>query len=194
MTGPFYYSRGTMTEPRRSLEDVLLAAQRVGTLGNRPIAEVIEHARQFVDALPSSAHTVIDIGTGGGVPGLVIAVDRPDLTLVLADRRATRMDALARGVAAMGLSHRVQVITADIADLGVDPEHIGKYDVVVCRGFGPPELTATLARPLQKNGGTLIVSEPPIFDPSRWPEELTKRARYSPPEYLLGVVRLTATP
>ena len=194
MAGPFYYSRGTMTEPRRSLEDVLLAAQRVGTLGNRPIAEVIEHARQFVDALPPSAHTVIDIGTGGGVPGLVIAVERPELVVVLADRRATRMDALARGVAAMGLSDRVQVITADIADLGTNPEHVGKYDAVVCRGFGPPELTATLARPLQKNGGSLIVSEPPVLDPSRWPQEVTFRARYSPPEYLPGVVRLTAIP
>jgi hypothetical protein len=97
-------------------------------------------------------------------------------------------------VAAMGLADRVTVITVDIADLAHDPNHAGQYDVVVCRGFGPPELTASLARPLQKNGGSLIVSEPPVFDPTRWPLETLERAHYSPPEYLPGVVRFTANP
>ena len=178
----------------RTVADVLAAAQRLGTLGDRPIPEVIKHARQFVAALPPSAHLVIDIGTGAGVPGLVIADDRPDLELVLVDRRETRMDALARGVAAVGLTDRVQVITADVEKLGRLPEHHEKYDVVVCRGFGSPEVTAPLARPLLKNGGTLIVSEPPSPDPSRWPHDLIEKAGFEAPEYLPGVVRLTAKP
>lgn len=179
---------------KRSLEDVLSAAQRLGTLGNRPIDEVIEHARQFVAALPSGVSTVIDIGTGAGVPGLIIAVDRPDLTLTLVDRRATRMDALARGVSAMGLTNRVMVLTADVVDLGKDPDHRGQYDAVVCRGFAGPEVTAPLARPLLKNGGTLIVSEPPSPEPSRWPPELLEKASFEPPEFLPGVVLLRAKP
>ena len=183
-----------LSEPRRSLEEVLESAQRLGTLGRMPIPDVIAHARLFVNALLSTTGRVIDIGTGAGVPGLIIAVDRPDLSLTLVDRRETRMDELARGVTAMGLTDRVATITIDIADLALDPDHRGAYDAVVCRGFGSPEVTATLARPLLKNGGSLIVSEPPSPDPSRWTEDLLQRAGFASPEFLAGVVRLTAKP
>ena len=180
-------------EPR-SLEDVLGTAQRLGTLGGLPIPDVIAHSRQFVDALVGITGSVMDIGTGAGVPGLIIAVDRPDLRLVLTDRREARMDALARGVTAMGIRDRVKVLTGDVAVLGQSPEHAATYDAVVCRGFASPEVTATLARPLLKNGGTLIVSEPPTFDPTRWPSDLLKRLGFDPPEYRPGVVCLTANP
>lgn len=179
---------------RRTVADVLTTAQRVGTLGDRPIPEVIEHAQAFVAALEGITGEVIDIGTGAGVPGLVIAEERPDLTLVLADRRATRMDALQMGVSGLGWEDRISVLTCDIAELGKRPDHVGRYAAVVCRGFGSPEVTAPLARPLLKNGGTLIVSEPPILDPSRWPQDLLDKAGFGPPEHRPGVVVLTAKP
>ena len=187
-----HYIHG-VPEPR-SLEDVLGTAQRLGTLGALPIPDVIAHSRQFVGALAGITGTVMDIGTGAGVPGLIIAVDRPDLTLVLTDRREARMDALARGVTAMGIRDRVKVLTADVAVLGQSPEHAAVYDAVVCRGFASPDVTATLARPLLKNGGTLIVSEPPVADPSRWPADLLDRLGFDPPEYRPGVVCFIANP
>ena len=187
-----HYIHG-VPEPR-SLEDVLGTAQRLGTLGALPIPDVIAHSRQFVDALTGITGTIMDIGTGAGVPGLIIAIDRPDLVLVLTDRREARMDALARGVTAMGIRDRVKVLTADVAVLGQNSEHAAMYDAVVCRGFASPDVTATLARPLLKNGGTLIVSEPPVPDPSRWPTELLNRLGFDPPEYRPGVVCLTANP
>ena len=192
MTTPDHYIREVTN--RRTVEEVLTIAQRVGTLGDRPIPEVMEHAKAFVAALVDITGTVIDIGTGAGVPGLVIAQERPDLTLVLADRRATRMDALQMGVSGLGWEDRITVLTCDIADLGKQPEHAGQYDAVVCRGFGSPEVTAPLARPLLKNGGTLIVSEPPSPKPSRWTPELLEKTGFEPPEYLPGVVKLTAKP
>ena len=187
-----HYIHG-VPEPR-SLEDVLGTAQRLGTLGALPIPDVIAHSRQFVGALAGITGTVMDIGTGAGVPGLIIAVDRPDLTLVLTDRREARMDALARGVTAMGIRDRVKVLKADVAVLGQSPEHAAVYDAVVCRGFASPDVTATLARPLLKNGGTLIVSEPPVADPSRWPADLLDRLGFDPPEYRPGVVCFITNP
>ena len=187
-----HYSR--VVNSRRSVTDVLLTAQRVGTLGNRPIDEVIAHALQFVDALDAGAHRVIDLGTGAGVPGLVIAEARPEVALTLVDRRQTRMDALQMAVIGLGWADRIQVLTAEADTLGGDAEHAGTYDAVVCRGFANPEITATLARPFLKNGGSLIVSEPPTFDPSRWPEELCKRAHFDTPVFQPGVVVLRAIP
>ncbi|MFM8793684.1 MAG: RsmG family class I SAM-dependent methyltransferase [Acidimicrobiales bacterium] len=161
-----------MTGSHKTLHDVLGDAQKWGTLGRRPISEVIEHARQFLPPLEGCAGDVIDLGTGAGVPGLVIADARPDLRLVLVDRRATRIDALRRAVASMALEDRVEAITTEVESLTRDPEHAGRYAAVVSRGFGPPEVTLRLARALAKNGGTIVISEPPAGTPSRWPEEL----------------------
>jgi len=179
---------------RRTVADVLRAAQRVGTLGDRPIDEVIAHALQFVDALDVGAQRVIDLGTGAGVPGLVIAEARPEVSLTLVDRRQTRMDALQMAVAGLGWTDRIQVVTAEVESLAADAIHAGTYDAVVCRGFASPDITATLARPFLKNGGSLIVSEPPVFDPSRWPADLCQRTHFDPPIFLPGVVVLRATP
>jgi len=187
-----HYSREVTS--RRTVTDVLVAAQRVGTLGNRPIAEVMEHASQFVDALDAQARRVIDLGTGAGVPGLVIADARPEVSLTLVDRRQTRMDALQMAVAGLGWQERIHVLTAEVETLGVDPEHAGMYDAVVCRGFAQPEITATLARPFLKNGGSLIVSEPPVFDPARWPLEMCTKAGFDAPVFRPGVVVLRAIP
>lgn len=176
-----------MPAPRKTLDDVLGDAQKWGTLGRRSISETIAHSRQFLAPLEGCAGPVIDIGTGAGVPGLVIATERPELHVVLVDRRATRMDALRRGVLAMGLEARVEVVTADVVDLGRDPDHTGRYAAVVCRGFGPPEVTLRLARPLQKNGGTIVVSEPPSGTPSRWNPQLLDELGLTPVEGYPGV-------
>ena len=181
-----------MPEPRKTVADVLATAQRLGTLGDRPIAEVIDHALQFVAALDGVTGRVIDMGTGAGVPGLIIAEARPDLEMTLVDRRATRMDALALGVAGLGWSDRVTVLTADVEDLGRDPHHQGQYAAAVSRGFGPPEATARLARPFLKTEGLLVVSEPHGGDPDRWPHDLLVRAGFGVIQHLPGVVVLTA--
>ena len=79
-------------ELEEQLHEALGRAQRLGFLGERPIPEVIAHARGFVSALGEVTGSVIDLGAGGGVPGLVIAVDRPDLAITLLDRRTKRTD------------------------------------------------------------------------------------------------------
>lgn len=178
-----------MTDPAGmdALREVLTRAQRLGTLGDRPIDEVIEHARQFVAGLADVTGRVLDIGTGAGIPGLVIAMDRPDLELVLVDRRATRMDELSRAVMSLGLIDRVMVITADVETLARDQSYAGQFDAVVSRGFGPPDVTLRAARPFLKNGGRFVVSEPPSRDTNRWPESTLRETGFSQPQYLQGI-------
>jgi 16S rRNA (guanine527-N7)-methyltransferase len=148
------------------LSEALASSQRVGILGDRPIPEVIEHARAFVTALADVHGVVVDLGAGGGVPGLVIAHDRPDLRLVLIDRRRTRTDHLRRLVARLGWGNRVEVVAADVAGIGA---LVAPADAAVARGFGPPLTTLAAAARLVVTGGLLVVSEPPDPDPTRWP-------------------------
>ena len=158
-------------EPSVALVDALLDAQRLGFLGSRPIPEVIEHARGFVRALRARGNdrvieSVLDLGSGGGVPGLIIAHDLPAVHLTLLDRRAKRTDALERLVRRLGWQDRITVVCADVTTFVPDTP----FDAVVARGFGPPEFTLTQAARLVCAGGPIVISEPPGVD--RWDDQL----------------------
>ena len=150
------------------LVEVLSQAQHLGFLGARPISEVIAHARGFVRAL--DAHdpisSVLDLGSGGGIPGLVIAHDDPGRQVTLLDRRAKRTDFLERVVQRLGWGDRVTVVCADASAFGPD----SSFDAVVARGFGPPVLTLTTAARLVRPGHHIVISEPPETD--RWDEDV----------------------
>lgn len=145
-------------------------SQRLGFLGGRPIIEVVDHARRFVRALdafapPSGADvvSVLDLGAGGGVPGLVISHDIPSAVITLLDRRRTRTDFLARMVRRLEWEGRVSVLTMDAERAGATE---GVFDAVVARGFGPPVVTLSVAADWVRPGGLVVISEPPIGD--RW--------------------------
>jgi len=146
-----------------ALVDVLRRSQQLGFLGARPIEEVIEHARSFVTALEEHhvSGPVLDLGSGGGVPGLVIAHDQPTWNVTLLDRRRTRTDFLARMVRRLGWQDRVDVRTGD-AEMVHGPE----FDAVVARGFGPPLHTLATALGWVRHDGYVVISEPPTGD--RW--------------------------
>ena len=151
-----------------ALLGVLEESQRLGFLGDRDLVDVIDHARAFVDALVGVEGTVADMGSGGGIPGLVIAHDRPDLQLLLVDRRAKRTDFLDRMVRRLRWGDRVTVVCADVeAVIGADRT----IDAAVARGFGPPGTTLSMASRLVRPEGRIIISEPPTGD--RWSAEWT---------------------
>ena len=108
------------------LLETLRDAQRFGFFGARPIEEAAEHALGFVRAIgPLDAEAaIIDLGSGGGLPGLIVADAYPDALITLVDRREKRTDFLRRAVRRLGWDH-VEVATTDVADLarrvGIDP-------------------------------------------------------------------------
>jgi len=172
LSRPRWWQTGAMHEQDDRLHAVLSESQRVGFLGDRPIDEVIDHARAFVAALEGVTGRIVDLGSGGGVPGLVIAADRPDLSIVLVDRRAKRTDFLERVVRRCGWHDRIDVVHADVAHLiGTDA---AGFDAVVARGFGPPAVTAEMGAALINATGRIVISEPP--DGDRWTDV---EARYA---------------
>lgn len=139
-----------------------------GAIGESSLPRAVLHSSVFADLLPAGAATV-DLGSGGGLPGLVIAVRRPDVRLTLVERRATRADLLRRGVAALDVGGRVEVVVDDVRELA----RAGRtFDAVTARSFAAPLELARLAAPLCRPGGLALVSEPPSDepdDPARWP-------------------------
>ncbi len=151
-----------------ALIEALASSQRLGMLGGRPIPEVIDHAGAFVAALDEVCGRVVDLGTGGGVPGLIIAAARPDLALVLVDRKTSRTDHVRRLVGRLGWQNRVTVVTAAAADLILDPA----ADAAVARGFGPPQMTLRMAARVVRPAGLVVISEPPDATSARWAPDL----------------------
>ena len=162
--------------PDAKLLSVLESLRDRGALGEPSLPRAVGHADSFVSRIPATAGSLIDLGSGGGLPGLVVAVRRPDLRVVLVDRRERRMDLLRLACAQLGVAERVTVLTADVVRLAKDRAQRGKYDVVTARAFGDPMWTLRCAVPFLSTDGVVLVSEPPFADAEiRWPAEDVER-------------------
>lgn len=157
----------------QDLLETLRSAQRFGFFGSRPIEEAVEHSMDYVRALGDVAGPcrLVDLGSGGGLPGLVLADALPDVDVVLLDRRQKRTDFLERAVIGLRLA-RVEVLCADVTDLirSVRSGDREPFDIVTARGFGPPEFTLRSGVGLLGEWGRILISEPPEGD--RWPADL----------------------
>ena len=149
------------------LREVLNEARDIGFLGPGPVETHIQHADGFValarrhsPAADGNAR-FLDLGSGGGLPGLVLAVRWPSCSLVLLDAAIRRTEFLRQAVVRCNLEDRVTVITDRAEVAGRNPELRGRFDGVVVRSFGPPAVVAECAAPFLKIGGCVIVSEPP---------------------------------
>jgi 16S rRNA (guanine527-N7)-methyltransferase len=117
---------------------------------------------------PASA---LDLGTGAGVPGLVLALRWPDSAWVLLDGSRRRTAVLEAAVAELGLADRVAIVCGRAEDVGHEPTYRGRFDLVTARSFGPPAATAECGAAFLRLGGVLVVSEPPGDDQDRWPSD-----------------------
>jgi 16S rRNA (guanine527-N7)-methyltransferase len=152
---------------RAALLAQLQRARDLGFLGPGPVEAHIDHADAFVQALTDVEGVVVDLGSGGGVPGLVLAVARPALHLVLVDARTVRCEFLAEAARALDLD--AEVVHGRAEAVGRSARRASAA-AVVARGFGPPAVTAECGAPLLTVGGRLVVSEPPPpARPDRWP-------------------------
>jgi 16S rRNA (guanine527-N7)-methyltransferase len=152
------------------LQEILVAARDAGFLGPGPIERHLLHAEGFVTLARAQAGgkspRILDLGSGGGLPGLVVAGAWPESRVVLLEANERRAQFLERAVVACDLQDRVRVVHQRAEICGRDPAYRGTFDGVVVRSFGPPAVVAECAAPLLRVGGWLIVSEPPNDDES----------------------------
>jgi 16S rRNA (guanine527-N7)-methyltransferase len=174
------------------LLSVLERARTEGALGPGPVAPHVAHARAMASvveaALGGVPTAVLDLGSGGGLPGLVLALCWPDATVVLLDASARRCRGLRQATDGLGLAPRVQVAEGRGEELGRSGDHRSRYPAVVARAFGPPAVAAEVGSAFVAPGGVLVVSEPPAGEAAdRWPAAPLADLGLS----LASVVRLT---
>ena len=98
--------------------------------------------------------SVVDVGSGAGLPGIVLAVARPDLSITLVEPLARRTAFLSEAVTALGLEKTVTVVRGRAEDVANGP-FVGA-DVVTARAVAPLDRLAGWCLPLAAVGGRLL--------------------------------------
>lgn len=133
--------------------DLLLeqnARLNLTAIRDRDLAEV-RHTADALTLLPhlGSARTIADLGTGGGVPGIPLAIALPNTHVTLIDSVAKKIDACRQMAEALGLPN-----VDAIADRAENVDR--KFDAVVARAVAPLEKLVAWTKPLLNDGGVLL--------------------------------------
>ena len=115
--------------------------------------------RHFVDSLAVlrtglvlPGASVIDVGTGAGFPGLVLAMARPDLSVALLDAQQKRLGFLEAVCEAAGVANAV-LIHARAEDAAREKKHREQYDLAVARAVAPLDVLCEYLLPYVRVGG-----------------------------------------
>ena len=97
--------------------------------------------------------TLVDIGAGGGFPGLPLLIAQPTLTVALLEANERKCRFLEAAVTELGLSKEGRVIHGRAEDAGRDPANRERFDVAVARAVAPFAVLVEYALPLLRVGG-----------------------------------------
>ena len=123
---------------------------------------VVEVEELLDVADPPPGARVVDIGSGGGVPGIVMTILRPDLSMTLLDADQRKGGFLIHVAGLLGLSS-VQVEAIRAEDAGRRNGLREAFDLATSRATAPPPVLCELALPLLRLGGALcaLVTDAP---------------------------------
>ena len=133
---------------------LITAGVERGIIGPREADRVwdrhISNCAAMAELLPQDSHTV-DIGSGAGLPGLVLGIVRPDVKVTLIEPLQRRCDFLNEVINDLGIADRVKVVRGRAQDSkGINA------DVVTARAVAPLGKLLTWALPLTRKGGEVL--------------------------------------
>ncbi|PNH00601.1 Ribosomal RNA small subunit methyltransferase G [Tetrabaena socialis] len=109
---------------------------------------------------PAASFRVVDVGTGAGLPGMVLAAARPQWKVTLLDSLRKRCDFLRQAAAVAGLTN-VEVVWCRAEEGGQRPDLRQAYDLAVARAVAESRVLAELCLPFVRVGGTWVASKGP---------------------------------
>jgi 16S rRNA (guanine527-N7)-methyltransferase len=111
------------------------------------------------------AHTVVDVGSGGGLPAAVLAIARPELKVVALESVGKKCRFIDSAARSLGLSNLL-VACCRAEDLGRGPDR-ASYDLAVVRAVSSLPAVAELAVPLLRFGGYFVAMKGALSDEER---------------------------
>ncbi len=123
----------------------------------RPDLALIEDCLVLIDHL-GDARKVVDVGSGAGLPGLPLKIERPELELTLIESDQAKAAFLVHACATLGLA-RVEVVAIRAEEAGHDPRLRETFDAAVVRALAPMPVLVELCLPLVRVGGRLLAQK-----------------------------------
>jgi 16S rRNA (guanine527-N7)-methyltransferase len=122
-----------------------------------PLEVAVKH---FLDSLPAVRHippnaTLLDIGSGGGFPGLPLKILKPSLSITLIDASRKKVTFLKHIIRTLKLDN-IEALHRRAEELAVDARYVNRFDVIISRAFSALDHLFKLALPLLAEGGSVI--------------------------------------
>ena len=122
-----------------------------------PPQELVEDSLVLLDHI-GDAHRLVDVGSGGGLPGLPLKIARPDLALTLIESDRTKAAFLVHACARLELPD-VEVVARRVEEVGQDARYRETFDVAVARALAAMPALVELCLPLVRVGGRLLAQK-----------------------------------
>lgn len=181
--GVEYALDGRALDALRTLLDVYATDEHAATTVREPEVAVDRHVADGLTGLlvpaVSRAGSVVDIGTGAGVPSLVLAAARPDCQVVALDTVGKKVTWVMACAERMGLKN----LTGVHARAEAWPEGLDRFEVVTARAVAQLGVLIEYAAPLLAPGGRLVAWKGSIEgEEETVARSVAKKMRMSPPE------------
>src|SRR5438874_1362611 len=122
-----------------------------------PADHLVEDSLVLLEHL-DDAKTLVDVGSGGGLPGLPLKIVRPDIAVTLVEADSGKAAFLVQACARLGLTD-VEVLARRAEDVGHDARYRESFDVAVARALAPLPTLVELCLPLVRIGGNLLAQK-----------------------------------
>jgi len=138
----------------------LVARTEAGTLIERHVLDSLTLLPIIKRLMPEKRPvTLVDVGAGGGFPGIILAIALSELTVSLVEATAKKCRFLESASDLLKLDHPLKVINGRAEELGTLADYRGVFDLATARAVGTTALVAELLVPLVKVGGYALVQK-----------------------------------
>jgi 16S rRNA (guanine527-N7)-methyltransferase len=128
------------------------------------VQQLFQDSLLFLGCIPAGELKVADIGAGAGIPGVPLAIARPEMSMTLIESKRKRVSFLRAVQRELG-AQNLTVIEGRAGSTSSEAQLEGAFDVVVSRGVGALPNLILLGMRYLKQRGVIVVSGPPIEPP-----------------------------
>ncbi len=154
------YGKDKTDKLLRYMQRILEINEHINLTAVREEGEFLE--KHIADSLACNdyeefqrAKLVVDMGTGGGFPGIPLAVTNPDKKFILADSLNKRLKVINQVAEELGINN-IELIHMRAEDMGHNAKYREKIDVCVSRAVASLDILSEWCLPLVKKGGYFI--------------------------------------